>query len=181
MKQTRANGPGVRLGIWVQGCTRNCPGCINPETHDPNKGVEMSVEEILSTILECESEIEGISISGGEPLDQIEELQKLLELLKNQTKLTVILWTGYKMEELDQMRFVESFLGLIDLAIIGPYETKYHEPIGLKGSSNQEYLFFSSKYTEQNMFEVPSAEIIFFEGEMQISGINTEQIRNWFR
>lgn len=39
MEQTRANGPGVRLGIWVQGCTRNCPGYINPETHDIKKTI----------------------------------------------------------------------------------------------------------------------------------------------
>ena len=58
MERTRANGPGLRLGIWVQGCTRNCPGCSNPETHDISQGEEMHPAEILSLVLEHEKEID---------------------------------------------------------------------------------------------------------------------------
>lgn len=181
MEQTRTNGPGMRLGIWVQGCTRNCPGCINPETHDISQGEELQISDILSIILEHENEIEGISISGGEPLDQSEELIELLLQVRNKTELSVILWTGYPRNELEQMISVEKLSKLVDLIIIGPYIEEFHEPIGLKGSSNQEYIFFSNKYDEQDLLEVPGSEIIFNEGEMQISGINTEQIRSWFR
>ena len=181
IEQTRANGPGVRLGIWVQGCSRNCPGCINPETHDITKGDEMHPEEILSIILEHEKEIDGISISGGEPLDQSEDLLELLQLIKNKTELSIILWTGYTRNELEQRKLEERLVKLVDLIIIGPYIEKFHEPRGLKGSSNQEYIFFSKKYDEQDLLKVPSAEIIFVEGEMQISGIGTEQIRSWFK
>jgi len=59
--------------------------------------------------------------------------------------------------------------------------SKFHETIGLKESSNQEYLFFSNRYDEEDFLDIPSAEIIFVGGEMQISGINTEQIRSWFK
>jgi anaerobic ribonucleoside-triphosphate reductase activating protein len=181
MERTRANGPGVRLGIWVQGCSRNCPGCINPETHDISQGEELYTYEILSIILANEKNIEGISISGGEPLDQSEELLELLLQIRNKTELPVILWTGYPRNGLEQIISVEKLSKLVDLMIIGPYIEEFHEPIGLKGSSNQEYIFFSKKYNEQDLLEVPSAEVIFVGGEMQISGIDTEQIRSWFR
>jgi len=180
IERTRANGPGVRLGIWVQGCTRNCPRCINPETHDITQGDELHPTEVLSIILEHEKEIDGISISGGEPLDQSEDLIELLQHIKNKTELSVILWTGYTRNELEQMKLVKRLLKLVDLMIIGPYIAEFHEPIGLKGSSNQEYIFFSKKYNEQDLLEIPSAEIIFVGGEMQISGIDTEKIRRWF-
>jgi len=95
IERTRANGPGVRLGIWVQGCSKNCPGCCNPETHDYSKGEEIRTAEIVSLILEHRKEIEGISISGGEPLDQSEELLELLKYVREKTDLSIIIWTGY--------------------------------------------------------------------------------------
>jgi len=104
-------------------------------------------------------------------LDQSEELLELLLQVRNKTELSVILWTGYPRNELEQIISVEKLSKLVDLIIIGPYIEEFHEPIGLKGSSNQEYIFFSKKYNEQDLLEIPNAEIIFVEGEMQISGI----------
>ena len=181
IQRTRANGPGVRLGIWVQGCTRNCPGCANPETHDPTKGYVMQPAELFSMILKHEKELEGISISGGEPLDQEEELVELLQNIKDKTELSVVMWTGYTMEELEKIDLLEKLSQLVDLLIVGPYVEQYHEPVGLRGSSNQEYLFFSNKYTIQDIFDVPSAEIILDDGELKITGINTEDVKSWYK
>ncbi len=181
IERTRANGPGVRLAIWVQGCTRNCPGCSNPETHDASIGEKMQPAELLSIILESEKEIEGISISGGEPLDQSEELLELLKCIKDKTQLSVVMWTGYTRTEIEEMLLLEKLSKLVDLIIVGPYIEKFHKPEGLRGSSNQEYIFFTKKYFEQDLLKVPNAEIIFVEGEMQITGINPEQIKSWFK
>lgn len=180
IKQTRANGPDVRLGIWIQGCSRNCPGCINPETHDISGGYELKPTEILSIILENENEIDGVSISGGEPLDQSEELRELLHLIKSKTNLSVIMWTGYTRTEIEEKLLFEELSKLVDLIVVGPYIEELHEPKGLTGSSNQEYIFFTKKYTEQDLLDIPSAEIIIVDGEMQITGINTEQVKSWF-
>jgi len=141
----------------------------------------MHPAEILSIILANEKEIDGISISGEEPLDQSEDIIELLQHIKNKTELSVILWTGYTRKELEQRKLVERLSKLVDLIIIGPYLEEFHEPKGLRGSSNQEYLFFSNKYDEQDLLQVPGAEIIFAKGEMQISGINTEQVENLFK
>ncbi len=114
-------------------------------------------------------------------MDQSEDLLELLQHIKNKTELSVILWTGYTRKELEQRKLVERLVELVDVIIIGPYIEEFHEPIGLRGSSNQEYLFFSNIYDEQDLLHVPSAEIIFVKGEIQITGIDTEQVRNWFK
>ncbi len=180
IERTRANGPGVRLGIWVQGCSKNCEGCCNPETHDYSKGEEIETEEIVSLILKHRKEIEGVSISGGEPLDQREELLELLKYIRDETDLSVIIWTGYTSTELKKMHLMEGLSKLVDLIIVGPYIEELHKPEGLRGSSNQNYLFFTERYTEKDLNILPNAEIIFDKGVMRITGINAERIRQLF-
>jgi anaerobic ribonucleoside-triphosphate reductase activating protein len=167
----------MRLGIWVQGCSKNCPGCCNPETHDFSKGEEIDTEEIVSLILKHRSEIEGVSISGGEPLDQSEELLEILRYVREDTSLSVIIWTGYTRSELDEMRLMEELSKLVDLIIIGPYVEQLHKPEGLRGSSNQDYIFFTKRYKEEDLKSLPSAEVIFEKGVMKITGVDAEQIR----
>ena len=63
------DGPGLRLAIFVQGCPHNCPGCHNPETHDSSGGYDFSVEDIIQK-LQKNPLLDGITLSGGEPLCQ---------------------------------------------------------------------------------------------------------------
>ena len=177
IERTRANGPGIRLCIWVQGCSKNCPGCCNPETHDYSKGEEMRTEEIVSLILKHRTEIEGVSISGGEPLDQREELLEILRYVREETDLSMIIWTGYTKTELVKMQLLEELSKLVDLIIVGPYVKELHKPEGMRGSSNQEYLFFSQRYNEEDLGSIPNAEVIFEKGVMKITGVGAEQIR----
>ena len=181
LMRTRANGPGIRLGLWLQGCSRKCLGCSNPETHDKTEGYDLSLNEIYTMILDSENCIDGVSISGGEPLEQIEELMELLKFIRFKTSLTTILWTGYSLKEIHRITDFNKISKLVDLMIIGPYIQKLHEPKGLKGSSNQEYLFITSKYTEEDLLNIPDTEIIFEEGEIKITGINTEQVKSWIK
>ena len=91
------NGPGYRYVLWVQGCKLNCKDCFNPETHLYNVAISMDIENIA---LEINSNpfIEGITISGGEPLDYSVELIGLLKLVKQ--SLTTIIFTGYTIKEI---------------------------------------------------------------------------------
>ena len=76
-------GPGKRVGIWVAGCSRGCKGCSNPELGEQKPEYEVSVEQLVSLIenLARDHEIDGFTISGGEPLNQAEELAKLIQRL----------------------------------------------------------------------------------------------------
>jgi anaerobic ribonucleoside-triphosphate reductase activating protein len=95
-----ANGPGLRAVIWVQGCAFDCPGCFNPETHAMRGGEVWSVEKLLEHILEIyhrpnSPRLEGLTISGGEPLYQHRALARLLEQVRKKTDLSILVFTGY--------------------------------------------------------------------------------------
>lgn len=122
------DGSGVRDVIFVQGCAHNCPGCHNPETHDPNDGKEMSIDDILK---QCPSD--KITISGGDPFYQEAELVDLLEALKEQRMHTdVWVYTGFLWED------VKDSLAMpyIDVLVDGAYDRT--RPAGrFTGSDNQ--------------------------------------------
>src|SRR5262245_61186383 len=69
IERTRANGPGMRAAVWTQGCSLDCPGCFNPETHSFHAGQSIAVKELFRRIASI-PDIEGVSILGGEPLQQ---------------------------------------------------------------------------------------------------------------
>ena len=81
LPRSRANGPGVRTVIWLQGCTLCCPGCFNPGTHSAEPRLLMPEADLLARIIADQHEIEGVSISGGEPLQQPEGLLAMIEHL----------------------------------------------------------------------------------------------------
>ena len=77
-----ANGPGIRNAVWFQGCTLNCPGCFNPQTHDPEDGKLITSDDLCSQLLSPDTPCGGITISGGEPFQQPEGLLALLKELR---------------------------------------------------------------------------------------------------
>lgn len=81
MDSSRANGPGVRSVIWLQGCTLTCPGCFNPESHSHEPRVLIPVETIIEHITAIRDTVEGVTVSGGEPFQQSRALLRLLAVL----------------------------------------------------------------------------------------------------
>jgi pyruvate-formate lyase-activating enzyme len=95
--RSRANGPGCRAVVWVQGCTLGCPGCFNPETHDFRGGQWVGVDELFERIRALQGTIEGITVSGGEPFQQRPALLALLQRVRAETDLGVLVFTGLHM------------------------------------------------------------------------------------
>jgi anaerobic ribonucleoside-triphosphate reductase activating protein len=135
---TTVNGPGLRFALCVQGCSRNCEGCFNPETHSGEAGCEISVDEIINLI---PREASGITISGGEPFEQIDELAALLKLAKMK-KLHSLIYTGFCYEELKAMKnkIIDESLVLTDMLIDGKYDSRVPQIHPLSGSGNQRVL-----------------------------------------
>ena len=119
------NGPGRRLVIWTQGCNFHCPGCFNPDTHPLNGGENMDVERLAERI-NTDSAIDGITISGGEPLLHAKALEQLLYLLT--PSLTKILYSGYSVNEIANNSELMHVIRLFDLAIMGRYEQSLDHP-----------------------------------------------------
>jgi anaerobic ribonucleoside-triphosphate reductase activating protein len=122
--------------VWVQGCYRRCPGCFNPGTHDPFGGYETAVPEIIKQI--PLDEVGGITVSGGEPFEQAEELLVLLEET-GKIGLHRLVYTGYTYEAL-QLRencATGKCLAEIDILIDGAYEENLPSYMPWTGSGNQ--------------------------------------------
>jgi anaerobic ribonucleoside-triphosphate reductase activating protein len=168
---SRANGPGWRSVIWLQGCTLACPGCFNPETHTNTVGRRLNFDELIGQV--NQPGIEGISISGGEPLQQLANLVGFLEIIKQQTRLSVVLFTGYTWEEIQHMPQKENLLKWVDILLAGRYDQTRRVASGLIGSSNKTIHFLSTRYNPADLTNVPESEVILKEnGEIIISGIN---------
>lgn len=132
---TRVNGPGFRLGVWVQGCLRRCPGCFNAEACRMDGGRDVSVIELVRLALR--HQYDGISVSGGEPFYQSEELAQLLEECRLYG-LDTLVYTGYTYEELSAAS--NHALRYCDYLIDGEYRREIPSRCRWAGSGNQRFL-----------------------------------------
>jgi len=148
---SKVNGPGNRFVLWTQGCSKGCKNCFNPETWSYNIYKELSPRQISELIKNFE--VDGVTISGGDPLEQEEELLELLFLLK-EIKLPkgIILFSGFSRNENLENPIREKCLSLIDVLIDGRYEEELKTESSLRGSSNQEFYFFSNKILREELF-----------------------------
>ena len=138
-KMDIADGPGVRVSIFTQGCSFNCKNCFNQETHDFNGGKEFN-DETLNHILElCNNDhIEGLSILGGEPMhpQNIEGTTKLAKAFKEKyPNKSLWAWSGYSFDNDLKDKEVAKYL---DVIVDGRYEDDLRNPkLKWKGSENQ--------------------------------------------
>lgn len=151
-------GPGIRFVIWVQGCSIHCKGCWNKEMWSFKKQNDISINELYRKILIEKEHIKGITILGGEPFDQYDELLKLIKLIWK-TNLSIILYTGYTLNELEEKNKTE-ILNYLDIIITNRYDKNYRtESEGLIGSSNQEIKFLTNRYSNKDLSENNEIEI----------------------
>ena len=134
------DGEGIRTVIWTQGCMHNCHGCHNPETHDFNKGFLVDVEKVKEEISSIKYQ-DGITLSGGDPLYQVEPILEIAKYAK-QINLNIWCYTGFTFEELlekskkDEKLF--ELLQNIDVLVDGKFdENKKSMNLPFRGSSNQ--------------------------------------------
>jgi len=139
----RVLGPGLRAVLWVLGCLRACPGCLVPESWSP-QGPESSVEEVADWILGCPG-IEGITLTGGEPMGQARALAALVDRVRSRRDLGVVCFTGYQFEELRHEDH-SALLARVDLLIDGPYQVEQHSDLLWRGSANQRLIPLTPRY-----------------------------------
>lgn len=164
-----ANGPGRRMVVWTSGCSIGCKGCFNPTTH-PAAGTEMRPEEIAG-IWESNRaayDLDGLTISGGEPTDQSEELGILCRAVRK-TCDSIVVFSGRYQTQICKMGDF-SFLKSIDVLIAGPYMASRPESGRLYGSDNKELILLTDRHKAEE-FHFHDTEIVFSQnGEMLISG-----------
>ncbi|MBI4326753.1 MAG: radical SAM protein [Chloroflexi bacterium] len=231
LPRSRANGPGWRAVLWVQGCSLGCPGCFNPETHAFDAGEVLSVDRLFQRIEALGDSVEGLTVSGGEPFQQLRPLTALLRHVRAETPLSIIVFTGFAWEEVRRMdrssplsrgtRLVQpdlltdhssrsgdfpvaeigrlesclselksairnpqsekrrggpEVLDYVDVLIAGGYDETRRIARGLRGSANKTVHLLTSRYTLDDLQQVPEAEVILTPaGDALMSGIEPLQ------
>lgn len=132
------NGDGLRVVLWVSGCNHHCYGCHNPQTHDPESGRKMTVEDLAEIIQYLRNDyVSGITLSGGDPLypENRQSITSLVAYIKKYfPNKTIWLYTGYTWEKVKKL----SLMKYVDVIVDGPFiqrlaDVKYH----WAGSRNQ--------------------------------------------
>lgn len=138
MEDSIVDGPGLRLAVFTQGCTRDCPGCHNPATHDPKGGSLMQTASIIRLLQDNPLQT-GLTLSGGEPF-----LQPLpcIQLAQAARELGWDVWayTGYRFEELATHPdlALRQLLDLCDVLVDGPFVLSLRNlSLPYRGSENQ--------------------------------------------
>ena len=175
MKHSSIYGPGSRYVIWVQGCSLGCVGCWNQELWPADGGSEIRVDELISNITQVDG-IEGVTILGGEPLEQAASMLELVRGVRS-LGLTVMLYSGYEESELDtiQTACVESS----DIVILGRYVAALRDTsLRWRGSSNQEVRLVSEAYVGLKIEEANEVEItISPDGRISMVGYPNAALR----
>ena len=158
LRPTLHNGPGWRVGLWVQGCSLLCTkDCLNPHYLPAEGGFVFPVEEIASAIERTRERalepVEGVTMLGGEPTDQIEPLTELLARVRA-AGLSTMVYTGYTLEALKRKygAQAEALLLETDLLKDGPFrEDRYRDDLQWRGSDNQRLYCLNDRYTPESL------------------------------
>ncbi|MCS7165201.1 MAG: 4Fe-4S single cluster domain-containing protein [Candidatus Calescibacterium sp.] len=168
-------GPGVRIGLWLQGCSIKCKNCISRHTWYISPEYQMDTQILAEKInsIPCLK----ITISGGEPLDQAPSLIHLLKLIRK-TKNDILLYTGYELEKYIQKHTStwEELRYLVDVIIDGPFIWGQETEYVWKGSENQKMYILNPKllplYEEyKNKTKNKKLQIIEYRNNFLLVGI----------
>ena len=148
-----ANGPGVRVSLFVSGCRNHCKGCFQPETWDFEFG-QLFTKETEDEIIEAlrPTWIQGLTLLGGDPMEP-ENREVLLQFLKRiRSELPdkdIWLYTGYLWEDVSN----EPILNFVDVLVDGPFiEAEKDAGLAFRGSRNQRIIHLKRRESERNIF-----------------------------
>lgn len=169
-------GPGRRVGIWFQGCSIRCPGCISADTWGFGRG-GTTIVDLLAVVAPWLKEADGVTITGGEPFDQPEALLDLLRQLNLNDQQDVLIYSGHPVERLSRTLSLAS--GLIDALISDPFEQNTAQTLALRGSDNQRLHILTdrgrqrfSTYDQPPIDAKRSLDVMFdHDGTVWIAGI----------
>ena len=143
-------GPGERVCIWTQGCSKRCKGCISPELQ-PFCGKEIDESVLAKIIIQVAQKnvCQGITLSGGDPFEQPQALLRLLKLVRNDFE-DILVYTGFEFPDIQSGSIgndAKMCLDFLDVLIDGKYiEELNFEDCILRVSSNQNIIFLNKRF-----------------------------------
>lgn len=168
---TLSEGPGERAAFWTQGCSIRCLGCCNPELIAPDRGEPRDTSELASTL--ALSGVDGMTILGGEPLDQATAVTEVIAQYRTLVDRSVWLFTGYTWQDVSRSPARLKTASLCDVVIAGPYDPLSPDTRRWIGSSNQTVHFMTARdrYLENEWpHNIRDIEITISGTEITVNG-----------
>jgi len=187
---SRANGPGLRTVVFFQGCSIHCVGCWNPNSHRFH-GRDIKVDALVQDVLRARQEhtLEGITFSGGEPMQQADSLLRLIQCLHQEAPgLSFGMLSGYAEHELDNGQYWisgdgssdqcrkhlwEEVRGFLDFAVLGRFNQAQPSSLPLRTSRNQVLRLFTNRYSPADFSEQLTEVSIHKDGQVELTGFPT--------
>lgn len=169
------NGPGRRAVVWVQGCTLGCPGCFNPETHT------RSFDQVFADPEQLGQELgrlagNGLTVSGGEPLEQPEAVSALIEGFRQTNDGTVLLFTGFAADRIFRSKQATRTVLSADAVLAGPYVSRTDESDIWHG---KRLLLITDRISPRELEPVGQWEIkLIGDGRVNMSGYPEQSQRS---
>lgn len=159
---TTAEGPHARFAVWVQGCTLGCAGCCNPQMLSPGGGEALEVDHVLERLDGAVRAhgVEGITVLGGEPLQQLAPVARLCEGAARRG-LGVLVFTGHRLDEARELAGFDRLWRSIDTLVDGRFDGRQLEPPPHQGgrrfigSRNQRLCHRSDRYRDPSLWQGP--------------------------
>ncbi len=155
---TTAEGPHARLALWVAGCSLHCPGCCNPDLFDRDGGDLWHRDDLERALASARLDpaVEGITVLGGEPLEQPQGLTALLRAATTRG-LGVVLFTGFTLAEARERPGFEAIWPHVDTLVDGRFDPTQPERIRrYVGSRNQTLVHRTSRYADPRLWTGPT-------------------------
>ena len=160
--ETVSDGFGIRFAIYFAGCGHRCEGCHNPQSWNPHNGrvLDGAFAEELALRINSNPLLDGITLSGGDPLFNPPKLLEFLKFLKERTNQNIWCYTGYTYEELLEDGLRRECLKYCDVLIDGPFELKKRNPrLFFRGSENQRIIYLKGGLIDK--IRTPESESIY--------------------
>lgn len=136
IEETMVDGVGLRTAIYTAGCSHNCPFCHNPQSQDFNGGKEYEVDDLVDLVLA--DEFADLTLTGGDPMFQIGSVLELCKKVKERSKKTIWLYSGFTIDQIAQTRYLARILPYVDVIVDGRYVHELRNTdLPFRGSENQ--------------------------------------------
>ena len=173
LQSSEIYGPGIRSVLWVQGCTLACEGCWNTQYWSANAGSTTTTDVIIEQWKATQG-LQGITLLGGEPLQQSEAVHTLIQGAK-ELGLSVFLYTGYEPEEFTSV--MQTCFNMSDIVVTGRYVHSLRSTdLRWRGSTNQTVHFPTPRYRALDIEEQHEVEVhLSSNGELSVYGYATDE------
>lgn len=167
-------GYGDRIGIWTIGCRHHCTNCSNPELWKTNEKKNIDVSKIINCIKNV-PDADGVTITGGDPFEQPDELFQLVKELKELGYEDILVYSGYTYEELKcKGQIFNDILDIIGILVDGKYVDVLNDNLSFRGSSNQRIIILNQKLGDRYKGAetwTRQSQILVNDGKIQAIGL----------